>query len=708
VKPAFSFRHAYFVPALGQGLGGRIDRREIAAGRTRRRLLIIYGMAVEAREEGLSMEDKFPHIKPLSREYEERIRHIPFLNIDWLLIPSPYERDKGIDVDYEHSFVWDEEGELLGYLLVYSNEEKTRFHLYKQVTSPFGRGKGIGSAFVEKLAGSVDPDAQIYLYVWEKLISSIDFFEGKGFSFEGVTVYRKMKFHLMSARAADLRRSLAVTRGRGSTVVEEVAKVRHDAKKSVKVLFDMASMLSADNFNRVIEDINRETTALLNTLNTYEDKIRARHEVNVKELITDRVLHFVDAASIPCEVHLKLNSRIPPVVGNYVEYSRALINLVSNSLDAIGEAGRNGHIDISLADRGEAVLLAIRDNGVGIEEDRLKRGPDGLPLFVGKTTKRGNTGEGVGTRQIFSTFGEANITVESAAGSFTQWNILLKKSTRRDTSLLTKLESKYLAFIKATARIGITPQSSRTEIGAFIWQLREMEIFSYDLVYQFSRHNNVRDIYRNLLAFRYGGKDLAFLKAEVKQCRIEYERIRSWLLGITSRIKRNEAFIEQHLDFESFKGILFKSYGQAIERTIVFTLDPETGRYLATDRKLAEHADFVQYLGRDRDHLLRGELSGDVNNVSTPIYLGVWSAVSREDLEEKLRLIRRGVRQLLLMGLKGEKKLAFYATTFNTCESEIDTLKVTTLQEFSEATDAELEGYMVSSQDELRGLVFAD
>ena len=72
------------------------------------------------------MEDKFSHIKQMSREYEERIRHIPRLNIDSLLIPSPYERDKGIDLDDEHSFVWDEEGELLGYLLVYANEEKTR------------------------------------------------------------------------------------------------------------------------------------------------------------------------------------------------------------------------------------------------------------------------------------------------------------------------------------------------------------------------------------------------------------------------------------------------------------------------------------------------------------------------------------------------------------------------------------------------------
>lgn len=650
------------------------------------------------------MEDKFPYIKQVSQEHEARIRHSPFLNIDSLLIPSPYERDKGINIDYEHSFVWDEEGELLGYLLVYADAEKTRFHLYKLVTSPFGRGKGIGSAFLEKLAATVQPEAQIYLYVWEKLISSIEFFQSKGFSIQGLVVYQKMKYHLMVARAAQVLQSMAGKKSREATVVEDVAKVRHDAKKSVKVLFDMASMLSVENFNRVIEDINRETTALLNTLNTYQDKIRVEHEVDIRELITERVVNLVDAASIPCEVHIQLVPRIPRVVGNYVDYSRALINLVSNSLDAIGEAKTHGHLDLSLTEKDDSVLLVIRDNGIGIEEDRLSLGPDHLPLFVGKTTKPGIGGQGVGTRQIFSTFGAENITVESVAGKFTQWNILLKKSSRKDTSLLIKFGSNYAAIMKATERIGLTPKSGRTEIGAFICQLREMEILSYDLVYQFSRHNNVRDIYRSLMAFRYGGENLDYLREELKEYRVEYETIRTWLLGIVSRIKRNETYLRENIDYETFQGVLFKSYGQAHGRTMIFTMDPDTSHFFATDRRLAEHADFIQYLGGDRNRLLRGELSGDLNNVSTPIYLGVWSATSRADLKDKVRMIQRGAQRLLSITLKEEKKLAFYNTTFNSSESEIDTLKITTLGEFSSATDEELDRFLVSSEDDLRGL----
>ena len=650
----------------------------------------------------------FPYIRRLNSAYEERIRKIPFLNIDSVLIPSPYIKDNTLDIDYEHSYVWDEEGELLGYLLIYSNPEKTKFHLYKQVTSPFGRGKGIGSAFIEKLATSVAADARIYLYVWEKLISSIDFFLGKGFEFEEITVYRKMKFHLMSARADLLRKTIVSTKNKDYSAVEELGKVRHDAKKSLKVLFDMASMLSVDNFNKVIEDINRETTALLNTLNMHQDRIKVFHEVDMKELITERVIPFVEAAPTPCEVRLILGSKIPPVIGNYMDFSRALINLVSNSIDAVSESGRHGIIELTLTEKAENVILTISDNGVGIDELMLAKGPDMVPLFVGKTTKRTKTGEGLGTRQIFSTFGANNISVESRKSKYTKWTISLKKSSQKDTTLLTELESRYIGFIKATQHIGITKDSSRTDVAAFIWQLRQMEIFSYDLVSQFSRYNNIRDIYRTLLLYRYGGKDFNYVKTGLVNCRIDSEIIKTWLMGIIKRIKRNEEYILDNFNFDEYKGILFKSYGQAIDCTIIFTLDPDNGQFFATDRKLAEHLDFVPYLAGDRDHLIRGEFTGDVKNITSPIYLGVWSLVDRRDLHEKIRLIQKAAKQLLEMQLERDKRLCFYNTTYNTCDCEIDTFRTTTLGEMAALKEEDFAQFSMASDEGLHGLVFAD
>ncbi len=650
----------------------------------------------------------FPFVRKLNVTYEKRISQIPFLNIDSVLIPTPYEKHKTLDIDLDHSYVWDEEGELLGYLLVYSNAEKTHFHIYKQVTSPFGRGKGVGKAMVEKLARSVPPDAQIYLYVWEKLLSSIEFFTSRGFAFEEEIVYRKMKFHLLSARASALLERMTTEKNKSFTVAEELSKVRHDAKRSLKVLLDMASMLSVDNFNKVIEDINRETTALLNTLNMYEDKVRVSHEVNIKELITDRVIPVIEAANTPCEIRFTIGPKIHLVNGNYMSLSRALINIVSNSVDAIKEAGRRGIIEINLSEKDDSVFLTICDNGSGIAEERLQRGEDMLPLFVGKTTKKVRTGEGLGTKQVFATFGANNIAVESKLGEFTRYSIRLIKSSRRDASVYTEFESRYLEVMKSTQHIGVKKDSNNIAIAAFIWQLRKIEIFSYDLVYQFSRYNNVRDLYRNLMMYLYGGKDFNYMKTETKKYRIDNENIRIWLLDIVKRIKRQETFILQNLDFNEFKGALFESFGQAIERTIIFTLEPESGKFYATDRKLAEHLDFVPFLSSDRDTLLRGEFIGDVRNVQSPIYLGVWSVRNQQDMYDKMRLIRRGAQQLLEMGLRNEKRLFFYNTTYNKSEFEIDTLKTTTLWEMAELKDEDFDQYIVEADNELGGMVFAD
>jgi hypothetical protein len=274
--------------------------------------------------------------------------------------------------------------------------------------------------------------------------------------------------------------------------------------------------------------------------------------------------------------------------------------------------------------------------------------------------------------------------------------------------LLSEIKARYVMFIKSTESITITEASSRTNIAACIWQLRQMEIFSYDLLYQFSRYNNVRDIFRTILLYRYGNKDFTFLKTELKKYRIDNEVIKSWLLGIVRRIKRNERFLAETFPFADYKGILFKSYGQAMNKTIIFTLDPATGRFHATDRKLAEHLDFVPFLGGNRDSLLRGEFVGDVRVIASPIHLGVWSITSYDDALDRLRLIRQGAQQLMIMGLKGSKQLAFYATTYTRGSHTTDTLKTITLGDMAAMVDSELKELIVATDEELQGMVFAD
>lgn len=650
----------------------------------------------------------FPYIRHLTPEDETRIRKIPFLNIETVLIPSPYVKDKKLEKDYRHSYVWNEEGEILGYLVVYANPDQTRFHIYTMVTSPFGRGKGIGSAFLAKLSGEVAADSHIYLYVWEKLGSVVNFFTSRGFAPEESTVYRKMTFSLLAGRAEVIARRLTRLATKDFSLAEQLSRVRHDARKSLKVLLDMIGVISADNFHKVVEDVNRETTALLNILNVYEDKISEMHQVDIKELLLERVIPVIESAEIDCAVRLVLENKIPNVEGNYINYSRALINVVSNALDAIAGTGRRGLIEIVLRPEEDCVMLSIEDNGSGISTERLQPGKNGYPLFVGQTSKQNAAGEGIGTRQIFSTFGRSNITVESELGRFTRWTIALRRSSRSRSNLMALLESRYISLFKVSQEVAVSAVSTRTQVAVFIWQLRQMEIFSYDLINQFSRNNNVRDIYRNVLLYRYGGKNWKFLRQELDKYRIDSQIMKVWLATILKRIKRNETFLDKKFDFDAYKGMLFKSYGQSVSHHIIFTLDPVSGRFFCCERKLAEHMDFVPYLGKPRDALLRGEFIGDVKNLESPIVLGFWTVTDLDDLLSKLRLVQMAAQQFLEMGLKDDKRLSFYNTTWNNSAWEVDTLKTTTLGAMARLPEERLQKFVVETDDEFSGLTCID
>ncbi|MDH3454965.1 MAG: histidine kinase, partial [Desulfuromonadales bacterium] len=222
------------------------------------------------------------------------------------------------------------------------------------------------------------------------------------------------------------------------------------------------------------------------------------------------------------------------------------------------------------------------------------------------------------------------------------------------------------------------------------------------------RYNNVRDIFQNVLLYRFGGKSFDFLKGELGKCRIDNNSIRSWLLGVVRRINRYETCIVKHVPFQEYKDVLFQSYGQASDRTMIFTLDPDSGHFFTTDRKFAEHLDFVPYLHRERDELLRGELIGDVRNVNSPIYLGVWSVKDLDDLHRKLKLIQAGAQQLLAMGLEKDKRIAFYNTTYSTCDSEIDTLTTVTLGEMASLEEADFSRFIRPADSGMSGLLSFD
>lgn len=622
-------------------------------------------------------------------DLQKRIRRNPLLNIDAFIIPSPYIKDSDITEDFSHSYVWIDEGEILGYLLVYSDAKNNTYHIYKLVTSPFGRGRGIGRSFIEHLARNIPEDSQVYLYLWEKQPDTLEFFRRKGFKVGEQIVYRNRIYYHMSATPKAILKNRDLVQSGEKIRKEDIGKARHDARKTVRLISHMVESLSMENSGKIIEDINRETTTLVNILNVFRDTVSLIHEVNLKDLIIERIIPYIEASSVSCTIKLTIDDLSPLVLGYYVNYGRALINIVSNSLEAIEESGRKGVIELILEDIGEELVLHVCDNGAGIPPEMLTTDEKGYPRFVGISTKDRRDGEGLGSLQIFSAFGAENITVKSVLGQGTRWSIRFSKLPKGIDKWYMQLERRVHVFKDLLEPASITAASKRTDVISYIWQLRKKEILLFDLILQFSRDHNIRVIYRTVLSFLMGSAGKSTFKREIKSYRSHHPKIQDWMYEVSLQLEKRWRLLREAVDLSEYQGPLFRSYGQA-DQVIIFTIDPESGKFLATDRKLAEHLDFVPYLGNEREKLVRGELLGDINKEDQPITLGVWSVTSDADLLKKLILMKRSARMLQNKGVRPEKRLAFYHTTYSRHTCDIDADQVTTFGEFVRTPDNEL------------------
>ncbi len=646
-------------------------------------------------------------IRNMNPDIEERVMRNPLLNIDTFVIPSPFVHNPAVRKDYEHSYVWVEEGEILGYMLVYSDPAETDFLIYKIVTSPFGRGRGIGSSFIEHLAEDIPETSAIHIHIWEKQIDTIEFFRKYGFQMETSIAYRKLVYHRLIAAGPAILEQMEGLRQHRALAPEEISKTRHDARKVTRLISSMVDALGSENSGKIVENINRESTTLINILNAFRDNMKIVHNVDLLALIFERIVPYVQSSEIRCELRLDLDTGAPTIQGYYIDIGRALVNIVSNALDAIEEADRKGIIDISLRETGDFLNLTIADNGMGIPLEFLEKDEQGFPRFVGYTTKGKRTGEGIGTQQIYATFGAENIEVSSLLGQGTSWNIRFRMNQETVTAWYVQMNRRYNEFKDLWEVATVLPDTPRREIVAYIWQIRKIEIFMFDLITQFSRYHNIRDIYRTILAYLQGFKTEANLKQEIGTLKCDVIQYRHWLIDISREIYRRSRILEEAVNPDNFWASLFRSYGQAYRNVIIFTTDPETGNFFATDRKLAEHLDFVPYLKKERDHLLRGEFLGDLNVEEKPIHFGVWSIQNRGDALSKLKLIRKGVQTFMKKGIHAEKRLAFYPTTYVSGGFDIDINTSSTFGDFAKMPDSALEEFLTKRDEEMDGFILA-
>jgi PAS domain S-box-containing protein len=123
------------------------------------------------------------------------------------------------------------------------------------------------------------------------------------------------------------------------------------------------------------------------------------------------------------QIHLELQPDVHPVEGGYDQLLQVLVNLLLNAADAI-ESVPNGQVWVRTENRGDEVLISVRDNGVGIPPENLPHIFD--PFF---TTKKPGKGTGLGLWVCLNVIRNLNgrIEVESEPGKGATFRVFLPK-----------------------------------------------------------------------------------------------------------------------------------------------------------------------------------------------------------------------------------------------------------------------------------------
>jgi two-component system sensor histidine kinase/response regulator len=127
------------------------------------------------------------------------------------------------------------------------------------------------------------------------------------------------------------------------------------------------------------------------------------------------------ALSVHASIDYSGPSQLPRVRMSTTELTQVLINLIANSTQAVAARGSpNGHVSIVARQSQDTLEIQIKDDGVGIPPDVLKR--VGTPFF---TTRKEGTGLGLANVQRLVGTAGGRLQIESEVGVGTTVTIRL-------------------------------------------------------------------------------------------------------------------------------------------------------------------------------------------------------------------------------------------------------------------------------------------
>jgi PAS domain S-box-containing protein len=155
-----------------------------------------------------------------------------------------------------------------------------------------------------------------------------------------------------------------------------------------------------EKFQTYLDLVEKETdrcSQIISSLLTFSRKSPVEFSpVDIHELINRSILlsqHKLVLGHI--RIQVDVDEDMPPVMGDFNQLQQCIINLIFNALDAMPEGGElqvKGEYPVD----GKAVLISVRDNGIGFSKE------DGKYLFEPFfTTKKEGYGVGLGLSTVY-------------------------------------------------------------------------------------------------------------------------------------------------------------------------------------------------------------------------------------------------------------------------------------------------------------------
>lgn len=174
-------------------------------------------------------------------------------------------------------------------------------------------------------------------------------------------------------RNKEIEKGLAEARLRAleARTTQEMQSLVHDLKTpltSVQALAGVSQMISSDGklklyMEKIVESvdsINRMISQILYEDSKISTKTGELFEYAFSQLASDNNKSRISYINKCADKYIYINK---------IRFSRALVNVIHNALEAIDD---NGNIDINVQDENGKIIITIKDDGVGIEEENFE------------------------------------------------------------------------------------------------------------------------------------------------------------------------------------------------------------------------------------------------------------------------------------------------------------------------------------------------